>query len=213
VRKDKLKRKKGTFLITIGLLLLAAALGLTGYNIYESKQAAKASEDALYEIETVIEENEKEQTDVQMEGSIPIYEQFPEKEMPMIEIDGNKYIGIIDMPEIGITLPVMGGQWSYPKLRKAPCLYAGSVYKDNMVIAAHNYGIHFGKIKNLSVGSEITFTDVEGNVFYYEVGWLDVMDPRKTEEIKDATNWDLSLFTCTYGGKERYVLRCIRKVL
>ena len=43
-------KKKGTFMMTIGLLLLAAALLLTGYNIWESNQAEKISNEALEEI-------------------------------------------------------------------------------------------------------------------------------------------------------------------
>lgn len=196
----------------IGLLLLAAALCLTGYNIFESKKAEKISQDALQGILDGIAEQEENNTyegDVEYE-EIPFYERFPEKEMPTIEIDGQHYIGILEIPALDIRLPVMGGKWSYPKLRMAPCLYTGSVYKDDLVVAAHNYNSHFGQLKNLDMGNEIFFTDIEGNIFYYEAAWLDVLAPNQVEEMTDATDWDMTLFTCTYGGRERYALRCIR---
>ena len=61
------------------------------------------------------------------------------------------------------------------------------------------------------MGNEIFFTDIEGNIFYYEAAWLDVLAPKQVEEMTDATDWDMTLFTCTYGGRERYALRCIRQ--
>lgn len=208
-----MKRKKGTFLISIGLLLLAAALCLTGYNIFESKRAQETSQEALQGILENIEEFEAQNiSESNAEyGEVPFYERFPEKEMPTVEIDGNRYIGILEIPTLGIRLPVMGGQWSYPKLRSAPCLYTGSVYKDNLVIAAHNYSSHFGRLKKLPMGSEVFFTDVEGNIFYFEAAWLDVLQPNEVEVMTEATDWDMTLFTCTYGGRERYALRCIRQ--
>ena len=38
-----------------------------------------------------------------------------------------------------------------------------------------------------------------------------VLNPKDGEEMTDATDWDMTLFTCTYGGRERYALRCIRQ--
>ena len=210
-----MKKKKGTFLISIGLLLLAAALCLTGYNIFEAKSAEKASSDALEAILDGIAEQEETNAyegDVEYPEyeEIPFYERFPEKEMPTVEIDGYRYAGILEIPALELRLPVMGGQWSYPKLRKAPGLYGGSVYRDNMVVAAHNYSSHFGRLKNLDMGSEIFFTDVEGNIFYFTAAWMDVLQPTEVDVLMDASDWDLTLFTCTYGGRERYALRCIK---
>ena len=203
-----MKRKKGSFLINLGLLLLAAALCLTGYNIYESKNAQAASENAMVELGKVLAELEDNTNETE---TIPEYVMFPEKELPTLKIDKERYIGILSIPSIDVSLPVMGGKWSYAKLRSAPCRYYGSVYKDNMIIAAHNYSSHFGKINRLMEGDQVQFIDVDGNVFNYTVGWLEVLQPYEVEALKKEENWDLTLFTCTFGGAERYVLRCVRE--
>lgn len=195
--------------MALGLLLLAAALCLTGYNIYESKKAELVSSDAIIKIKEIIEQTEV--SDSKLEEEIPIYERFPNKEMSVVEVDGRQYIGILEIPEKGLSLPVQAGEWSYSKLRCSPCRYEGSIYKDNMVIAGHNYSSHFSKIKSLEVGSEVRFTDVEGNTFYYEVGWIEILEPPQVKKMIDAEEWDLSLFTCTYGGRERVTVRCIRE--
>lgn len=193
----------------LGLLLLAAAFALTGYNIYDSERAERASEQAIIKMEELLDEK-KTVVDAQQE-EISIYERFPDMEMPVVEVDGKQYIGVIEIPEKGLSLPVQAGEWNYAKLKSSPCLYEGSVYKDNMVIAGHNYRSHFSNIKTLGIGSEVRFADVEGNVFYYEVGWIEILKPSEVEKMIDAKDWDLSLFTCTYGGRERATVRCIRK--
>lgn len=101
-------------------------------------------------------------------------------------------------------------QWSYPKLKKSPCRYRGSVYKDDLVIAAHNYRTHFGRIKDLSEGDEVIFTDIDGNIFYYEVALLEILAPNAVVEM-ESSEWDLTLFTCTLGGASRVTVRCKRK--
>lgn len=192
--------------MTIGLLLLAAALGLTGYNIYESKQAQMVSEKVLDEMKEIISEADEENVE-----EIPDYVKYPEKEMPTVKIDEERYCGILEIPALSLSLPVTAGEWSYAKLKNAPCIYSGSVYKDNMVIAAHNYRSHFGKINTLDIGSELYFTDTEGNMFKYIVGWIDIIQPTDVEGMQNGEDWDLTLFTCTYSGQERYTIRCIRQ--
>lgn len=198
--------KKGTFLIALGLLLMVAALGLTGYNLLEAKRAGAYADEAITEL---YEEINAIQPAAEFE--IPDYKKYPHKEMPTIEINENRYIGILEIPSVNISLPVMAGEWSYAKLSIAPCRYMGSVYEDNMVIAAHNYRTHFGSLSNVELGSTVRFIDVENNVFEYVVGWADVVRPTDIEGMTNAEEWDFSLFTCTYSGRERYTLRCLRQ--
>lgn len=63
--------KKGTILITLGLLLITAALCLTGYNLYESWRAGEASDSVLEQLEQRMEEGTAEEIseDVQADGT------------------------------------------------------------------------------------------------------------------------------------------------
>lgn len=126
----------------------------------------------------------------------------------METFEGQDYIGILEIPPVGLELPVLS-EWSYPRPKLAPCRYAGSAYQDNMVIAAHNYQSHFADIRNLSTGEEVIFTDMDGNVFQYEVVVYEVLLPTDVEEMTSG-HWDLTLFTCTVGGASRVTLRCDR---
>ena len=53
------------------------------------------------------------------------------------------------------------------------------------------------------------FTDADGNVHCYAVAAVDVLDPTAVEEMT-AGEFDLTLFTCTYGGKSRVTVFCDR---
>lgn len=129
-------------------------------------------------------------------------------EMPTQEIDGQRYIGTLRLESLGLTLPIIS-EWDYTRLRIAPCRYAGSAYLDNMVIAAHNYESHFGQLKNLSQGEQITFTDIDGNCFCYQVLDVEILSPYDVQEMTEGA-WDLTLFTCTIGGQSRVTVRCER---
>lgn len=198
-----MKLKKGTIFILMGLLLIVAALSLTFYNIYDSKRAEQTAKQTVIEIEKNIPNKPDEKFSPFL---------YSDREMPTTEIDGYRYIGIIKIPELDITLPVME-EWDYNRLNISSCRYSGSFYKDNMVIAGHNYQSHFGNLNQLVVGSEIIFTDVEGNIYNYEVAWTETLKPSQTEEMideKENDKWDLTLFTCTISGSSRFTVRCVK---
>ena len=207
-----MKRKKGTPLIALGLLLIAAALSLVAYNLKESQNARQFDAEVVALMcETLYSEPAQKDTatiNAAEEMVLPDYLRDPEMEMPVQTIDGQDYIGVLSIPALNLELPVIS-QWSYPGLRVAPCRYQGSAYTDNLIIAAHNYSSHFGNLKTLREGDSIFFVDVRGNAFSYEVAALETLAPTATEEMASG-DWDLTLFTCTVGGQSRVTLRCIR---
>lgn len=139
----------------------------------------------------------------------PQYVLTPEMPMPEVESGEYSYIGLLNIEAIALELPVIS-QWSYSALTVAPARYTGSAYLNNMVIAAHNYSSHFGRLKELQKGDTVTFTDMDGNIFHYLVSGTDILGPFETEAMVSG-DWDLTLFTCTPGGSSRVTVRCERK--
>ena len=135
-----------------------------------------------------------------------LFEINPDMEMPITVIESNEYIGILDLPALGLSLPVMS-DWSYPQLKIAPCRYKGSAYTGDLIISAHNYERHFGHLISMMLGDEVRFTDVDGNVFYYSVCGKEKLDMRNVQGMLEG-KWDLTLFTCVPGGARRETLRC-----
>ena len=197
-------KSKAKIFTWIGKVCLLSALLLHLYNIYDNMNQDQNQKQIL---EQYIQETNHQQDTSFIQ--IPDYQLNPEMEMPEVSIPGLEEagcIGIIEMPSINIKLPVLS-TWSYSLLKKAPCRYTGSIYLDNMVIAAHNSEAHFKKLSNLQEGDTVTFTDAVGNVFTYTVAGIELLKP---DEVDNMTNgqWPLTLFTCTYGGASRVTVRC-----
>ena len=76
---------------------------------------------------------------------------------------------------------------------------------------AHNYDRHFGPVSELKIGDPVSFTDINGITYQYEVMAIEVLSPYAVEEMTSG-EYDLTLFTCTYGGKSRVTVRCDRIV-
>lgn len=203
--KSKKAKKKGDLFIRLGLLLIVAALLLTAYNIFSAKMAGEKAEVALQTLKADIQTIEEESVDIVTADNRPLYEQYPDMEMPLVEIDGETYIGILSLPSLGVELPVKG-DFSYKALLSAPCRYYGSVYLNNMIICAHNYNSHFGRLKNLQGGDRVSFTDGDGNQFLYSVAEIVQVNGSDVDAMKNG-EWDLTLFTCTLNGCERVAVR------
>ncbi len=209
-----MKNKKGKFLILLGLLLLAAALFLTGYNVYDARRAEKAANVAVSRLEELIPTSaptKPAELPTEMPTApveIPDYVLNPQMPMPETEIDGETYIGTLQIPALGLNLPVIS-QCSYPKLKIAPNRYFGSAYLDNLVIAGHNYDCFFGGLSTLSPGDTVQFTDLDGNVFRYEVVALEALKVTAIEEML-SQEYDLTLFTCNTSLSRRITVRCER---
>lgn len=202
--------KSNINLFICGGLLLAAALCTAVYHLWDESRASDSVETAVRQLEEqisplepVFSEEEDEPIGILSSGFVPQGE-----EMPVLDLEGNQYIGTLELASMGITLPVMS-EWSYPKLKLSPCRFSGSIYQDDLIIAGHNYSSHFACLKDLDVGDEIIFTDAEGREFSYMVSSQQLLDPMEIETLETG-DWDLTLFTCTIGGKSRVCVRCER---
>ncbi len=192
------------FFVFAGLLLIVTALCLTVYNLNEQTRAVNSAQDALQKIEKQIEEYENNGE----EFKIPDYLLNANIQMPEIEINGQMYVGIVSIPTLNLRLPVLS-DWSYSKLKISPCRFQGSAYSDDLIVMAHNYTRHFGALSNLQPGDEIYFEDMDKNLFYYKVAETQILDGTDIEHMVSG-DWDLTLFTCTIGGKSRVTVRCER---
>ncbi|MBR6791306.1 MAG: sortase [Oscillospiraceae bacterium] len=206
--------KRGRFLIFGGVLLIAASFLLAGYNLADARRAENAAvraADLLAEtVVPALEQKAEAAADETLppdETEIPDYILDPERELPVLTADGRDYIGLLEIPAVGLELPVIA-EWSYDDLRIAPCRYAGSPYTGGFVIAGHNYTAHLGRVPELRPGDRIRFTDVDGNAFDYEVAVRETLPPEASEEMR-SPDWDLTLFTCTLAGTARVTVRCV----
>ena len=203
-----MNRKIGNTLILLGLLLLLGAGGLTAYNIWDGIRAERASQHIIQEMDIgqdLVEALDRESDD--------------DPEMPVIEVEGYYYIGILEIPSLQLTLPVMD-RWDYTRLKISPCVYSGSYKTDDLVICAHNYARHFSPVKWIDMGADVYLITVDCRVYHYQVINRETLQPGSVENMIENTNnttdgtvtneWDLTLFTCNTGGQTRCAVRCAR---
>ena len=204
-----MRNKLGTICILLGIVLLLGAGLLLRHNSQEDTQAAQASGEILPQLVQEIEQRQE----TLPTGPDPVIPNAPahlltpeEVEMPEAELNGNRYIGYLVIPKLELELPVLS-EWSYMLLFTAPCRYTGTLLGEDLTIMAHNYNSHFGKLGQMEEGDEVIFVDVNGKVTRYTVVATDVLLPTAVEEVTGGA-YDLTLFTCTYGGQTRITVYC-----
>ena len=202
-----MRHKIGAASMLLGFVLMCAAGLLLWRNHSEDLTAKTSAEVLVPEILTRMPETPKEEN--RIEQLTPV-ELLPPSafEMTRVEIDGYDYIGYLSIPALELELPIMA-DWDYKRLRIAPCRYYGSTNGRDLVLMAHNYASHFGRISELQPGDEVLFMDMDGHTTHYVVEGLDVLPPDAVDEMTSGI-FDLTLFTCTYGGKSRVTVYCTR---
>ena len=192
----------------IGIVLLLGALSLVLYNVNEDKQSGEKAEEILSALKDEIDDTPVTTTVTYIDDIFQQYETTTVPTEPTVEVDGNLYLGYITIPTLDIELPVMYN-WNYDNLKISPCRYKGSALTNDLIIAAHNYTTHFGRIGNLHSDDEIVFTDAAGKEYRYEVMNIEQLPGTAVEEMEfgSADDWDLTLFTCTLGGQSRVTVR------
>lgn len=194
-------KKLGIAIVAMGAVLIVSALLLLLYNRREDARAGQEAESLLANVEAAIPSNDaKDKEPPSQEELTP--------EMPVVMLSDYEYVGYLTIPSLGLKLPVMADS-DYARLRLAPCRQFGSSRTDDLVIAAHNYENHFGRLKELSEGDTVTFTDMEGIVNTYAVEKLETLDPEEVDAVQNS-GYDLVLYTCTKGGKSRVTVFCDR---
>ena len=198
-----MRKRFGVCCIILGICCLIASVGFVAYNHWEEENAQNVSKNILQDVRENIPDHTHEESDRDESVEIPV--DIP-REMLTTQVNGYDCIGILSIPVLELELPVLT-DWSYAKLKIAPCHYFGSCYEKDFVIAAHNYQSHFGRLSELQPKDLVLFTDISGTVYCYEVVLLETLPGNATEEMI-TSGFDLSLYTCTPGGASRVTVRC-----
>ena len=185
-------KKSGVILISLGAVLILAALLLFLHNRSEDRRAGQEAESLLEDARSAMAAD----TD-------------PEPQEELAEEITYDYAGVIAIPDLSLELPVID-QWNYARLKVAPCRQSGAAADGDLVIAAHNYKSHFGYLDRLQPGASVIFTDMEGTVYRYAVEEIRQLAPEDAEDVSSvfSSEYPLVLYTCTPGGKARVAVFC-----
>lgn len=193
----KKSKKTAVILIGIGLIFILSSVVLWGFNEITSYRVAQQTAKILSNLENHMLED------------ISVPTEAEDGAMPMRTENGTNIVGVVSVPTLEIEVPV-AAEWSYENLRKCACRYSGTAKDGSLIILSHNYSRHFGNLKNATVGDEVQFMDVNGKLYLYNVTAIEILAKHELDKLT-ASESDLTLFTCTYGGQNRIVVRCMKQ--
>lgn len=185
--------KLGKYLIILGVILIAISLSLFTFNNLEDYHASKSS----HEILEMIDDNKNEEIVTNVSN-------LTKQGEDVINIKGNNYIGIIEIPTLNLKLPIMS-EFTYDKLKIAPCRYFGSIQTNDLVICGHSYLAHFGNLYKLQPKDIIIINDFHKQ-YIYEVEAIEILEATDINNMLDS-QFDLTLYTCTKDSLRRVTIR------
>lgn len=190
------RQKRGWLLVLLGLSMVMASLLL---HITHQRQDAMAGENA----EILLQQLRLSRI------SLPAESETDASRAPaaMAEKDylGYSMIGTLRIPDLAMELPILSS-WSYELLELAPCRFSGSLPGKDMILMGHNYKSHFTPLHRISQGTGVEFEDVNGVVTHFTVVQTEILHKDQIDRLH--SEHPLSLFTCTAGGGNRFVVRC-----
>ena len=173
------RKKKRTLLIMVsGILLIAASAAVILFSYTAQNKAEEEAKQAVTAIFDLIPE---------------VYTGAPDgrqnTEMPVMELGGEDFAGIVEVPLYNRVLP-LGSAWGKYRVTKHPCIYTGSMYDGSLVIGGSENPGQFDFMKQITGGDLITVTDMTGMRYSYLVS-----DVQKTKDVsyENLTSLDADL--------------------
>jgi sortase A len=193
----------GILLVVGGAFTLMSSGALWLGNYYDEKDARDYSDTVAAAFLDNVEQNRGTDADPPAGDT-----QDEDEPLAFLPLEESAYMGVLTIPALELTIPV-NASLSMPALKRTPCRYSGTLADDTLVIAAHNYRSHFRGISRLEPSDDLAISDALGQEYKYKVALLETVAPTSVDYVKNS-GYDLTLFTCTYGGQARVVLRCVR---
>ena len=204
-RRNVEHKKYSYSMYALGVVMICVSAFMMGRQYILEKNAVETMDVAKDTIKQIIIRNEEKIDNAEDKLLLEIIED-EEEPMSVCEVDGSKYIGILEIPSLSLELPI-GYDCQESTLKCSPGRFSGQVDKETFVIGAHHYGSQFGYINQLIQGDEIRFTNLEGHKYNYKVASMTVVEPTQVEEVCNS-GYDLALFTCNYNASKRIIVYC-----
>ena len=179
---------RSKILIFLGIVLVLCSAGLFSHNMYVDYESRIKEEKIADDLIKKMGDNFNDDS--------------------AIDVDGTKYIGLLEIPEINVTLAV-SRDYSFEQMSESICRYSGSIEDKNIIICGHNYKSFLENLKDVFDNDVLYFIDVSGKRTKYTVVETQYIDGNDSNKLyTDEENWDLTVFTCNYSGYMRYLVRC-----
>ena len=184
-----------SLLVFFGVMLIISSVSLMLYQSVGQKMTVQSNAeivDTLFTLMPSVHSGEKDDR--------------VDMNMPMLEIDGENFIGIIEIPLFDRKLPVCGS-WNSHKVSEFPCRYSGSLYDGSLIIGGSDAAGQFDFTKNISIGDSVFLTDMVGGQYFYRVEWIEITADVSTENLV-SDKADMILFARNTYSLDYTVIQC-----
>lgn len=192
-------RRSSKVIFILGCLLVALSLVMLILSQVQIRQAKRTNIEIVQTMETILTDRREGIKDVEQETT----------DMPVLELKGEDFVALLEIPSFGIKLPVCG-DWDKGKAVSYPCRFCGSVYNGTLVIGGYDQPGQFDFFDRISNGSIVTVTDMTGREFSYVVERVERSGSAQEEVLIDD-GADLTLFVRDAQLLEYIILRCVTK--
>ena len=191
-----MSKNKGVFrkiCITAGAVLLALAVGLLSWWQFSIHSSIKRAESLVTTIFETIPEVQNSSLEERQNNT-----------MPTLSLEGEDFVGVLEMPRFDSSLPVCN-DWG--NITKHPCKFYGSIYDGTMQIGLTSQKGQYDFYREISVGDTVTFTDVEGSRYTYFISNLRY-EKHADKTALEREDSSLTLFIKNVYGFEYLIVSC-----
>ncbi|MFI3175438.1 MAG: class D sortase [Bacillota bacterium] len=147
-------------------------------------------------------------------GEYDDYQQYPITDIADVrKPDGS--IGVLSIPEINLNVTAFDGD-TYTAMEKGIGHIAStSAWQGNIGLVGHNRGANdnFGKLKNLVVGDELSYTTVLGTKNYVVVS-VDKISETDWSKLEYTQDNRITMITCVEDvSTQRLCVQAVEKVM
>lgn len=205
VNRKKMKKSQ--------ILLLGSLLVFVGICVMNVEYFSKMKNDVFTDMEIkmysdlVVPDEGEATTEVPITNNLP--EDNKEVVVPVPTIDYSKYLGVLEIPKIGLKRGFYNTDSRYNDIQYNVTLAHGSsmpdVAKGNLILMAHSGDAaisYFAYLYVLKIG-DYAYVTYNGNKYKFQL--INVYDVPKTGKVKIVRSYDettLTLITCTKNNDQ-----------
>lgn len=133
--------------------------------------------------------------------------EYSDPAMPVLQVDGVDFAGLIRVASFGITLPI-ADSWENGAVSACPRRFWGSVYDNSLILGGSSASGQFAFCGEMDLGDTIVITDMTGAEFSYEAARIDRRKEATMQTLQEE-GYDLTLFVRDDASMNYIIVRCV----
>ncbi len=188
----------GSFLVFIGVIAIS-----WNYFLKMREEVYSDMKISMMDVDTNTGKESKVASEVPVANNVPV-EQKPEENIKHYEVDYSKYLGVLEIPKIGLKRGFYNTDSRYNNIQYNVTLVSGSdlpdVVNGNLILMAHSgdaYISFFAYLYKLNIG-DYAYVTYNGVKYQYQI--VNIYNVPKTGLVKIERNHSrttLTMITCT----------------